>query len=164
MTKGQHIRVFDYVNHPYEKVRDALKANAVQAFNRATRGAATRADALASQLHVNIAGIDVGKDIAISTPDVVETPGVGRNPPVTRLRFEWKATESPGLFPLMHAELAVYPLTARETQLDFSGTYEPPLGLLGTALDAVAGNRIADASVHQFVSEVAEYLRSTLGS
>jgi hypothetical protein len=163
MTKGRHIRVYDYVNHPYEKVRDVLMANAVQAFGQATSGAQKRADALASQLHVTIAGVDVGKDIEISQPDVQETAAAGRNPPVTRLQFAWKARESPGLFPLMHAELAVYPLTARETQLDFSGTYEPPLGLLGNALDAVAGNRIADASVHTFVTEVAGYLRSTLG-
>jgi hypothetical protein len=162
MTKGRHIRVFDYVNHPYEAVRDVLKANAAAAFARATTRAAQRAEAVASQLHVSIAGIDVGKDIEISVKKVEETPAAGRNSPVTHVQFEWKAKESPGLFPLMHAELSVYPLTANETQLDFSGSYDPPLGVLGSALDAVAGNRIADASVHRFVNEVAEYLRATL--
>jgi hypothetical protein len=62
----------------------------------------------------------------------------------------------------MHAELAVYPLTSTETQLEFSGDYEPPLGLLGGAVDAVAGHRIADASIHRFVTELAESLRSTV--
>jgi hypothetical protein len=106
--------------------------------------------------------VDVGKEIEISLQNVEETPPSGRTPAVTHLHFEWKAKQSPGLFPLMHAELSVYALTATETQLDFSGTYDPPLGLLGSALDAVVGNRIADASIHRFVSEVAEYLRATL--
>lgn len=162
MNKGRHIRVFDYVNHPYETVRDVLTANAGTAFSRATKGAAARADAVASQLRVSIAGVEVGKDIEISVHKVEETPGGGRTTPVTRVQFEWKAKESPGLFPLMHAELSLYPLTSNETQLEFSGNYDPPLGILGKGLNAMAGNRIADASIHRFVTEVAEYLRTTL--
>ena len=69
----------------------------------------------------------------------------------------------PRLFPFMKAELAIYPLTSTETQLDFSGAYEPPLGALGKAMNAVAGHRLAEASVHRFVNDVAGYLRTTLG-
>ena len=53
----------------------------------------------------------------------------------------------------MTAVLAVYPLTATETQLDFSGQYDPPLGAVGDAVDALVGHRIAEASVHRFVTE-----------
>jgi hypothetical protein len=62
----------------------------------------------------------------------------------------------------MRAKLGVYPLTATETQLDFAGTYEPPLGAVGGAIDAVVGHRIAEASVHGFVVDVAHHLRETL--
>ena len=162
MTKEREIRCFDYVNHRYEKVRDALMADAAPAFSRATTRAAARADDLASQLHVTVGGLEVGTEVEISVNAVEERPGAGKHPPVTRIRFEWKAKKSPQLFPLMRAELAVYPLTGSETQLDFSGQYTPPLGVVGRGLDAMVGNRIADASVHRFVSEVAEYLRSTV--
>jgi hypothetical protein len=64
----------------------------------------------------------------------------------------------------MKGELALYPITATETQLDFGGSYEPPMGALGAALDAVVGHRIADASIHRFLSDVAHHLRSTLGN
>jgi hypothetical protein len=84
------------------------------------------------------------------------------SPAVTCVQLEWEAATMPGLFPLMKAELAIYPLTATETQLDFSGFYEPPLGALGKAVDAIAGYRIAEVSVHRFVSDVAEYLRKAL--
>jgi hypothetical protein len=62
----------------------------------------------------------------------------------------------------MHAELVIYPLTATETQLELAGTYEPPLGLVGRAIDSTLLHRIAEASVLQFVQEVARYLREDL--
>ena len=84
--------------------------------------------------------------------------------PITRLQLEWQAAKMPGLFPVMKAELAIYPLTAGETQLDFAGLYEPPLGLAGKAMDALVGYRIAEVSVHRFVSDVAAYLRQALAT
>ena len=164
MSKGRQIRVFDYVNKPYERVRDALMSSAGPTFARATTRAAARAESVASQLHVTIGALEVATDIEINVHKVAETPGSGRMSPVTRLTFEWKAKQSPRLFPLMHAELAVYPLTGSETQLDFSGHYDVPLGILGKGVDAVVGNRIADASIHRFVTDVAEHLRESLAT
>jgi hypothetical protein len=164
MTNSRHIRVFDYVNHPYEKVRDALTTSAGPTLARATTRAAARAESVATQLHVTIGALEVATDIEIKVHNVAETPGSGRMSPVTRVMFEWKAKQSPRLFPLMHAELTVYPLTGSETQLDFSGQYDVPLGILGKGVDAVVGNRIADASIHRFVTEVAEHLREALRS
>jgi len=68
----------------------------------------------------------------------------------------------PRLFPLMKAELSIYPLTATETQLDFSGVYEPPFGAVGKTMNAILGYRIAEVCVHRFVSDVAAYLRQAL--
>jgi len=163
MGKGREIRSFDYVNHPYERVRDALKEDAVSVFRDATKAAASRAESVASALKVELAGVEVGKEIAIAVDSVEEGAQAVDGSPVTRLRLEWEAASAPKLFPLMKAELAIYPLTATETQLDFSGSYEPPLGLLGSAMNAVVGHRVAEASVHRFMNEVAQYLRTTLG-
>ena len=80
----------------------------------------------------------------------------------TTLPVEWEASRSPRLFPVMKAEVSVYPITATETQIDFHGSYDPPMGALGTAMNAVAGHRIAEASVHRFVRDVATYLRETI--
>jgi hypothetical protein len=62
----------------------------------------------------------------------------------------------------MKGELSIYPLTATETQLDFSGRYKPPFGAAGKAMNAIVGHRIAEVSVHRFVNDVAGYLRKTL--
>lgn len=157
MAKSSAIRSFDYVNFPYERVREVLTTDALAVFHAATRAASGRTRSVASALRVEIAGIEFGKEIAISVR-AKEPKGAG----MTRLEVDWKAASAPGLFPLMKAELAVYPLTATETQLDFSGRYEPPLGWLGVTVDAVVGHRIAEASVHRFVAEVAHYLRTEL--
>ena len=66
------------------------------------------------------------------------------------------------LFPLMKADLSIYPITATETQLDFDGFYKPPLGPLGKAMNAMVGHRLAETCIHRFVSHLAEYLRKSL--
>lgn len=159
---AKQIRSFDYVNHPYPKVRDALTGDATSVFRSATQAAASRTQSVASALEVDIAGLKVAKDVDISVTNIDESTSGTSSTPRTRIDIEWAASSSPGLFPLMKAELAVYPLTASETQLDFSGNYEPPMGWLGSAVDSVVGHKIAEASVHRFVRQVAEYLRSTL--
>lgn len=162
MAKGRPIRCYDYVNHPYEQVRNALTPDAAAVFQAATKAAASRAHSVASKLYVNIAGMEVGTDVTIAVKSLDEQQGDAGTPPITRIELEWEAANSPRLFPLMKADLSVYPLTTTETQLDFSGLYEPPLGALGDAIDAAVGHRIAEASVHRFVADVAGYLRTVI--
>jgi hypothetical protein len=160
--KGHEIRSYDYVNHPYERVRDALQQNALAVFRSATKAAASRAQTVAAELHVDVGGVGVKTDIRISVKNVEEKVRGALPAPATSLLLEWEAVTLPRLFPFMKAELSVYPLTATETQLDFSGLYEPPFGLAGKAMNAIVGHRIAEVSVHRFVSDVAEYLRRAL--
>lgn len=157
-TATAETRVFDYVNRPYERVRAALTKDALAIFQSATRAAASRAQSVASQLRVDLGGIAIETDIHIAVTSIDESD----SPPLTRLHLEWRAATHPALFPLMKASLALYPLTTTETQLDFTGIYEPPLGLVGKVVNAAVGHRIAEASVHRFVSDVATYLRAQL--
>ncbi len=161
MSKGREIRCFDYVNHPYERVRDALKQNALTVFQSATNAAAARAQSVAPELHVDFGGIGVTTEIKINVQGVEETAAAGSTP-ATRLLLQWEAASMPRLFPLMNGELSVYPLTSTETQLDFSGLYEPPFGALGKTMNAIVLHRIAEVSVHRFITDVAGYLRHAL--
>jgi hypothetical protein len=163
MGNQRPIRVYEYVNFPYERVRDLLVRDAGGVFHDATKAAASRAEAVVAELRASIGGIEVGTDVAIQIHGIAETPRRIKSPQTTSIQLEWKASSAPRLFPVMRAELTLYPLTATETQLDFSGAYEPPLGPLGTAIDAVIGHKIAEASVHRFVRDVAEHLKRRLG-
>ena len=163
MSKGREIRCYDYVNYPYVKVRDVLTEDALAVFQSATKGAASRAGSIASELHASLGGIEVTKEIAISVTNIEEDDRATPSSPATRLHLEWEAAKTPRLFPLMKAELSVYALTGTETQLDFAGIYEPPVGALGGVIDSIVGHRIAEVSVHRFVADVAAFLRTTLG-
>jgi hypothetical protein len=161
MSTRREIRCYDYVNRPYAQIRDVLSKDALAVFQSATKAAAARAQSIASELRVDIGGVAVQADILISINNIEEETSETAAP-VTRLQLEWQAAKMPRVFPLMKAELSIYPLTASEAQLDFSGVYEPPLGAVGKALNAIVGHRIAEVSVHRFVSDVAEHLRQVL--
>ena len=156
---NREIRSYDYVNHPYAAVRDALVKDPAAVLRAATNAAASRARDVAAALHVTIGPLDLGAEIAITVGQITEQAHDAPTSRVTRIPIEWSAARSAALFPIMKAELSVYPLTATETQLDFLGRYEPPLGIVGGALDAIVGHRIAEASVHRLVADVASYLR-----
>src|SRR5437773_11954712 len=98
MGTGREIRSYDYVNRPYERVRDALRQNALTVFQSATKAAASRAQSIAAELHVDFGGIGVKTDINISVKNIEEI-GDATSTPTTRLLLEWEAATVPGLFP-----------------------------------------------------------------
>jgi hypothetical protein len=154
----REVRAFDYVNQPYEPVRDLIMKDAAKIFGTASQVAEARAGEIIASLSIDLKGVKVSKDIAIKVGAIREEPGPKLSH-VTHVQLEWAAAGSPGLFPVMKADVAIYPLSPTETQIDFSGKYEPPLGLFGGAMDAAVGHRMAEASVHRFVVAVVERLR-----
>ena len=59
MSKALEVRFCDYVNRPYAQVRDVLKRDAPDVFQSATKAAASRAESVAAELHVDLGGIGV---------------------------------------------------------------------------------------------------------
>jgi len=155
------LRAYDYVNHPYEQVRKLLLEDPRRLFQRATTVATSRAQALHAQLHASLGPLELATEVEISVASVEDA----RSPldgPAVRLAIEWRAARATGAFPVMHAVLWAYALTSTETQLELEGTYAPPLGVVGKAVDAVIGRRIAEATMHRFVQEVAARIREEL--
>jgi hypothetical protein len=163
MVQPHELRCYDYVNHPYAAVRDALRADLAGIFGRATKSATGRAHTLAANLKVDLGALEIGTDVAIEVlgVDEREEGPVGRAH-TTFIRLRWNAARAAALFPSMDAELIVYPLSRDETQIELHGRYTPPLGAVGSALDSLIGHRLADASVHRFVTDVAGLLREEL--
>jgi len=151
------VRAFDYVNHPYEPVRDALRQDAAGIFQKATQLARERSGEIVASLSVNLSGLQISREVALQIGALREEGSLFSR--VAHIDLEWHAVESPGLFPTLKADFRIYPLSVTETQIDLSGEYEPPLGVLGGAIDAVVGHRLAEASVHRFVRAVVEGLR-----
>jgi hypothetical protein len=163
MAQPHELRSYDYVNHPYIVVRDALRDDLGGIFERATKSATGRAHALAANLKFDLGPLEIGTDVVIDVRGVEERDeGPAGRTRTTFITLRWKAARAAALFPSMEAELIVYPLSRDETQLELRGRYTPPLGAVGGALDSLMGHRVADASVHRFVNDVASLLRGEL--
>jgi hypothetical protein len=74
----------------------------------------------------------------------------------TTIPCAWEATGTPGLFPKLDADLIVAAVGPELCQIAIRGTYAPPLGPLGRALDRAVLHRVAEASVKSFVDRVAQ--------
>jgi hypothetical protein len=162
MTEPRKLRCYQYVNRPYEQVRALLCGEPLVLLQRATNSAAARASSLATSLHVGVGGIEVGVNVRPHLRRIRDEQGVAGLSPATCLEIGWEASRAPALFPSMHLELSAWPLSSTETQLEIAGEYRPPLGIVGNALDAAIGHRIAEASVHRLLDDVVEQVRRDL--
>jgi len=162
MSEPRKLRCYQYVNRSFPAVRELLRLRPLEVFQHATKSAAVRAKDVTSSLHTNVGGLDVGVDVSIHVHGVRDDEGVAGLSPVTRISLAWEAAHATAFFPVMTAELSLWPLTATETQLEIEGAYRPPLGIVGNAVDAAVGHRLAEATVHRFLDDVVEQLRREL--
>jgi hypothetical protein len=150
------------VNRPYDAVRSLLHRNPLELLRRATTSAAERSSELAGSLKIDFGGVELGVKVTIHVQSVQDDQGIAGLSPVTRVAIGWEAARTPSLFPLMSGQLSIWPLTSSETQIELEGTYTPPLGLVGVALDATVGHRIAEASVTRFVEDLVRRIQEQL--
>lgn len=163
MTTTQRLhRSYDYVNQPVARVLEVMRRDSAGVFARATHAAAERERAIGLQLHLRIAGVELSTDVRVEVGAPEAPSGTTPGHASASFSLTWSSATSPSLFPHMRGTLRVYPLSSHETQLEFEGTYDPPLGLFGDAFDAVVGHRIAEACVLRFVTDVAAQLRLEL--
>ena len=68
--------------------------------------------------------------------------------------LQWSATGPTELFPVMQADLEIAPLGAQQTQLRFSGSYDPPMGMVGRQLDRLLLHQLAEATVRALLKQL----------
>jgi len=72
------------------------------------------------------------------------------------LAVRWEATgPGGGLFPVLDADITMTPAGGQVTILAVTGSYRPPLGTMGAALDRAVLHRVASATIRAFLAEVA---------
>ena len=78
------------------------------------------------------------------------------------LALRWEATgPGGGLFPVLDADLKLAP-DGDGTMLRMTGSYRPPFGPLGQALDRAVLHQAAAATVRSFVTQVAAQITGQL--
>jgi len=157
------LRCYEYVTASYERVCALLDGDAAGLFQRATRAASVRADEVGATLRVKLGPLEVGVPVSIGVVSRSEEVGV-LGDRTARIDIAWTAARAGGFFPSMEASLRLYPLSRHETQIELYGAYRPPLGPVGTALDALLLHRVAEAAVLRFVEDVAARINAELAS
>ncbi|MGH3404389.1 MAG: hypothetical protein ACRDRJ_18070 [Streptosporangiaceae bacterium] len=72
------------------------------------------------------------------------------------LAIRWEATGPGGaLFPVLDADIRLAHAGERATLLTMAGSYRPPLGTLGNALDRTILHRVAAATMRRFLTQLA---------
>ena len=80
------------------------------------------------------------------------------------LALRWEAAgPGGGLFPVLDADLKLAAL-GEGTVLTMAGSYRPPLGSLGEALDRTILHRVAAATIRSFLTRVAAQITGQPGS
>ena len=75
VMSNREIRAFEYVNQPYEQVRDALRSDTAGILRSATKDAEARTGELVASLSVDVKGFEVRKEISIRFGYVREEAG-----------------------------------------------------------------------------------------
>lgn len=145
---------FEYVNRKASDIIAIIENQALEVFQSATNTAIDKTEQFRSRLHVDFAGFEIGRDVEIDLGKP-QDKGYAVVIPIT-----WRAKDQAGLFPAMDAELEVAALDniSPLSQISVVGRYRPPVGLLGAVGDAMLMHRVAEASVRNFVSDLAARL------
>lgn len=149
------IYVYTYANIGFDDAIALLAGDPELLLQDATDVSSSHGDAVLGHLRHEVAGHEVDREVAIELGDF-------RPVEVTRstMPVQWKAARGHVWFPTLDATLEVTSLSSQwpTVQVALVGTYRPPLGLLGAAVDAVGAHGIAEATCHRFVNEVAARL------
>lgn len=103
-------------------------------------------------------------DVGELSREVVVTVGDPmRKGSLTRMQLSWRVPHS-DVFPVFHGFFEIQPLSSYEIHLALLGYYHAPFGMLGAVFDMVLGHRIAEATVHHLIEEIAKAIEEPITS
>jgi hypothetical protein len=154
---SRELNSYAYVNVRFDVASRVLAENAQAVLQQATDDSAEEADTLSRTLRVALAGFEVSKDVRVEVGEFQPTRITGSTVPI-----RWEAENGRLLFPTLTAELQVRSVSFDPpvTQVLVTGSYDPPMGVLGAGADRLLLHRLAEATIHRFTSEVAAQLRA----
>ena len=100
-----------------------------------------------------LAEVGFGDDVRIARTVAITVGTPTRMPAKTVIPLGWSASGA-GMFPALDADLEIAPLEDGRCQLAISARYEPPLGVVGRAIDRAVLARVAEATLKDFLDRV----------
>ena len=101
------------------------------------------------ELTARVGTAGLSKLVRVQASELAEAAGSG-------LAIRWQATGlGSSLFPVLDADVRLSPAGDHVTLLTLTGTYRPPLGPVGEALDRAILRDLAAATIRNFISRLA---------
>lgn len=142
----------------YEDVEAQLMAGREALFGEALGSLRSAGDRITAKIGPKSWPTALGKTVEIR-PGPLRRHGDG-----TLISFTWDAQGGASLFPHFDADLEVAPLGSDQTVLTIRGTYDPPAGWLGRAVDDLVLHRLAQSTVRAFLDALCSQLTHPIGT
>jgi hypothetical protein len=135
---------------PVAKVEQVLAGSPAGWLSAMAGEAQARGDGLLGEIGVGPLGLRLRRQVRIQLGEPV------RFPSMTSLPLTWEPVGLDGLLPRLDANLELGSLGEDRTQLAISARYQPPLGVVGRAVDRVLFHRVAEATLKDFLDRVGQ--------
>jgi len=120
------------------------------------------ADSAGASGEARMADVGFGHSVRVDRMVSVEVGAAIRGDGRTLVPIRWRSESKEALFPALDGEVEVAPVGRDRTQLSMTARYTPPFGLLGRVADRALLHRVAEATVKDFVDNVAAVVRDRL--
>jgi hypothetical protein len=149
-------RYFAELPFPLQEAEHALLHSPEGWVPGLARDAQVRGETLLADVGFESGGRRVSRQVEVTLGQPL------RFPSRTVLPIAWQPVDHQSLFPALDADLEVAGLGPSLSQISISARYEPPLGVIGRAIDRALMHRVAEATLKDFVDQVGSALTSLL--
>ncbi len=139
-----------------ETVADLLEEDPVKLLTAATDAATTAANEVVVHLEGDWRWFDVNESVE------AEIGTIERSGSMARLPLSWKADKHKRLLPSLDGHLSLYSLSKQHTEISYTATYAPPLGLFGGVEDFLLGRRILESVLGRLLDDLVHYIHDQL--
>ena len=146
------------IERPLSSVVATMADDPGEVLANATKAAVSKANEVIVHLEGKWAWFDLDESVQAEVGTLEEDRSMARIP------LSWKADKHKRLLPSLQGHLGFYSLSAKHTELSYTATYAPPLGLFGGIEDFLVGRRVLDAVLGRFLEEVVSHLEVEIPS
>lgn len=151
----QNLYAYTYADVAFDDAIEVLATDPRRLFQDATDQSSDHVETVVRDLAIDVAGFQLAREITIDLGEVEPVEALRSVVPV-----RWHASRGRSFFPTVDArlEIAALSLHPPRVQVTLVGSYDPPFGPAGDAIDRAVAHRIAESVVHRFITEVAARL------
>ena len=150
------VRYYVTIERPIEECREVLLESPDEWLPNLVQSSEGPAEQLMARMGFSILAVGVRKRAIVQ----LGKPMLLRD--WLHIPISWEAQPVSELFPRFEGELQLVPIGPGETKLALAGTYDPPLGDVGRAVDNLLMHTAAEATVKDFVEQLAKRLEKEL--